>query len=169
MNGFENIYSVIESINTSVKKIDEEVTYIEKLGNITEQMGEYSEDIKKYHTETVNSYNNAISRIQVLNNLIANELLADYKYIFKELNSKCEDIIAELVQSVNNDSIHSSTLEPTEVLDITPAPSEENTAFKNAILRPDIVADKKITSIGKRDETIPIPKPVEPKIEILEM
>lgn len=170
MNEFEQIYSIIDDINDQVKKIDNEVSYIETLSGIIEEMGEYSVDIKKYHKETLEAYNSAISRIKTLNGLIEDELLADYEYIFKELNSKCSDIIEDLIQNANTESTISSQPEKIEVLDITPITSEATDAtLTSEILRPDIIADKKIPSIEKHDETIPLPTPVEPEIEVLDM
>lgn len=111
MNNYEEVYTLIESINNKIKAIDKILNQIENIRNLMSRSEKYNITLDNIYNESTQQLTNCIERISKLNNIITNELLAEYEHIFKELNSKCIDVIQELKASMNTINSRSTLIE----------------------------------------------------------
>ena len=176
MKNYDEIAAIIEEINAKLKEIDKQMITVEDIKIHFGAMDTFIPELEAAYKEFDESLSNGIFRTQTINKIVSDEAINEYYDIYQELNSKCTDIINELLESVQIVDT------PTKVLDTTPISSntfdievkEIDSPFGSPIITQEFI-DKQVSLIKPIDKgvidpgIIPVPTPVQPEIEILEM
>lgn len=178
MNDYDLIAEQIEEINIKLKEIDKQMIIVEDIKPQFGQMDTFIPDLEAAYKDFDNSLSNSIFKTQELNKIVINDAIGEYTDIYHELNEKCKTIIDELLESVN------IVDEPAEieVLDMTPISSntydvevkEVDPLYGTPLITQDFI-DKQVSIIQPIEKSrinpdiIPLPTPVQPEIEVLEL
>lgn len=176
MKNYDELADIIEEINQKIKDIDKQMITVEDIKIHFGAMDTFIPELEAAYKEFDESLSNSIFRTQTLNKIVSDEAINEYYDIYQELNSKCTDIMNELLESVQIAET------PIEVLDTTPISSkvvevdikEIDPIYGKPIITPEFI-DRQVSLIKPIDKgmidpgVIPLPTPVQPEIEILEM
>jgi hypothetical protein len=176
MKNYDELAAIIEEINQKIKDIDKQMITVEDIKIHFGAMDTFIPELEAAYKEFDESLSNSIFRTQTLNKIVSDEAINEYYDIYQELNSKCTDIMNELLESVQ------IVETPIEVLDITPISSkvvevdikEIDPIYGKPIINQEFI-DRQVSLIKPIDKgmidpgVIPLPTPVQPEIEILEM
>ena len=176
MKNYDELAAIIEEINQKIKDIDKQMITVEDIKIHFGAMDTFIPELEAAYKEFDESLSNSIFRTQTLNKIVSDEAINKYYDIYQELNSKCTDIMNELLESVQ------IVETPIEVLDTTPISSkvvevdikEIDPIYGKPLITQEFI-DRQVSLIkpidkGMRDPgVIPLPTPIKPEIEILEM
>lgn len=165
MNNYDEISIIIEEINAKLKEIDNQMIVVEDIKPTFGNMDTFIPELESAYKDFDESLSNGIFRTQELNRIVSNEALNEYYDIYQELNSKCSDIMNDLLESTN------IVKTPIEVIDTTPVLVTTNNDFfiTDDFINRQVELIQPI-EIGRIDnDVIPLPTPVQPEIEVLEL
>jgi hypothetical protein len=174
MNNYDEITEIIDEINLKIKEIDKQMILVEDIKPQFGNMDTFIPELESAYKEFDEALSNSILRTQELNKIVVFDAVNSYSDIYNELHNKCKDIMDELLESVN------VVDKPIELVDTTPAFSNNDSIFiKELDLTTPIITDefinrqvdiiKPIEIDRIDDDIIPVPTPIQPEIEILEM
>ncbi len=176
MNNYDEMTNVIEEINIKLKEIDKQMIIVEEIKPQFGAMDTFIPELEAAYKDFEESLSNGILRTQTLNKIVTDDAINGYYDIYQELNSKCKNIMDDLLESVKVVNT------PTEVLEITPPTltthelevKELDPLYQNPIITDDFINRqisliKPIDKIGNPRDVIPVPQPIKPEIEVLEM
>lgn len=172
MNNYDEITNIIEEINIKIKEIDKQMMTVEEVKHYFGNMDSFITELEVAYKEFDSSLSNCITRTQALNKMIIEEGMNSYSDIYRELNDRCKDIIDELLSSYN------IVGPPIEAIDTTPAMIDNNDVVLKEIDKftitdefineqVNLITPIKIDRID--EEEIPLPTPIQPDIEVLDM
>ncbi len=175
MNNYDLITEQIEEINAKLKEIDKQMIIVEDIKPQFGNMDTFIPELEAAYKEFDQSLSNSITRTQTINKIVISDAIDEYTDIYRDLNEKCKTIIDDLLSSVN------IVESPKEVITTKPILSYhdvERPVYEYLTEGP-IITDKFINDqvdfikpidIGRIDDSvIPLPTPVQPEIEILDM
>ena len=165
MNNYDEISIIIEEINAKLKEIDNQMIVVEDIKPTFGNMDTFIPELESAYKDFDESLSNGIFRTQELNRIVSNEALNEYYDIYQELNSKCSDIMNDLLESTN------IVKTPIEVIDTTPVLVTTHNDFfiTDDFINRQVELIRPI-EIGRIDnDVIPLPTPVQPEIEVLEL
>lgn len=165
MNNYDEISNIIEDINAKLKEIDNQMIIVEDIKPTFGNMDTFIPELESAYKVFDESLSDCIFRTQTLNKIVSNDAVNEYYDIYQELNSKCSDIMNDLLESVN------IVKTPIEVIDTTPVlvTTHNDFVITDEFINRQVELIKPI-GIGKIDnDVIPLPTPVQPEIEVLEL
>lgn len=172
MNNYDEIVDIIEEINIKLKEIDKQMIVVESIKPEFGNMDIYIPELESAYKEFDESLSNCIFRTQTLNKIVINDAVDSYSDIYRELNDKCKSIIDELLESVQIVNTPIEVINPS--INIVNYSEIKPNELNNSIITDEFINQQveliKPIKIGEIDPgIIPVPTPVQPDIEILDI